>query len=111
MLTQLYRQAIFAIPKEQDVVFLPMGRGWFIGAILILSVVTYSVVAWLNHIVDFFKFPDTKYSEIKAFECKSSEAKLPEARNRGEDKQRPNLWKMLGCVRKRHPSKEKKSPV
>ncbi|KAI1186113.1 hypothetical protein F5B17DRAFT_405252 [Nemania serpens] len=103
--------AIFAIPKEQDVVFLPMGRGWFIGAILILSVVTYSVVAWLNHIVDFFKFPDTKYSEIKAFECKSSEAKLPEARNRGEDKQRPNLWKMLGCVRKRHPSKEKKSPV
>ncbi|KAI1158017.1 hypothetical protein F5B18DRAFT_642755 [Nemania serpens] len=83
--------AIFAIPEEQDVVFLPMGRGWFIGAIFILSVITYAVVAWLNDIVDFFKFPWT--------------------RAHGERKERPNLWKSLLRFRQLHHSTDKKLPV
>ncbi|KAI1746406.1 hypothetical protein F4680DRAFT_463577 [Xylaria scruposa] len=75
--------AIFAIPAEQNVVFQGMGKWWFIGAIFILSAVTYFVVAWLNLIVDFFKFPLT-----------------PETRRR-ED--RPNLWKALSKVRQQPP--------
>ncbi|KAI1113543.1 hypothetical protein F5Y14DRAFT_417551 [Nemania sp. NC0429] len=71
--------AVFAIPKEQDVLFLPMGRGGFIGAILIMSVVTYTIAAWLSDIVDFVKFP--------------------EVRGRDETKERPNLWKVARFVR------------
>ncbi|TRX92928.1 hypothetical protein FHL15_006066 [Xylaria flabelliformis] len=71
--------AIFAIPAEQNVVFQGMGKWWFIGAIFILSAVTYFVVAWLNLIVDFFKFP-----------------LAPKARRR-ED--RPNLWRALSKIR------------
>ncbi|KAI0197441.1 hypothetical protein EV127DRAFT_489055 [Xylaria flabelliformis] len=70
--------AIFAIPEEQNVVFQGMGKWWFIGAIFILSAVTYFVVAWLNPIIDFFKFPTG-----------------PETRRR-ED--RPNLWKALSNI-------------
>ncbi|KAI1128833.1 hypothetical protein F5Y10DRAFT_291616 [Nemania abortiva] len=71
--------AIFAIPKEQNVLFQGMGRGWFIGAILILSGVTYLVVAWLNPIADFLK--------------------LPSALENGRRDDRPNLWKALGDIR------------
>ncbi|KAI3322814.1 hypothetical protein HD806DRAFT_544829 [Xylariaceae sp. AK1471] len=71
--------AIFAIPKEQNVVHQAMGKWWFVGAVLIISAVTYSVVAWLNDIVDFFKFPTTP-------------------RTRRPDK-RPNLWNLLGFRR------------
>ncbi|KAI0552484.1 hypothetical protein F4679DRAFT_534257 [Xylaria curta] len=75
--------AIFAIPAEQNVVFQGMGKWWFIGGIFILSAVTYFVVAWLNLIVEFFKFP-----------------MAPETRRR-ED--RPNLWKALSKIRQQPP--------
>ncbi|KAI1750062.1 hypothetical protein F4782DRAFT_548893 [Xylaria castorea] len=79
--------AIFAIPKEQNVVFQGMGQWWFIGAIFILSAGTYFVVAWLSLIVDFLKFPSA-----------------PETRRR-ED--RPNLWKALSNIRRQPPSLDK----
>ncbi|KAI0110815.1 hypothetical protein GGR51DRAFT_79405 [Nemania sp. FL0031] len=71
--------AIFAIPSEQNVVFQGMGQGWFVGSILIMSAVTYLVVAWLNPIADFFKLPSTLEN--------------------GRPDNRPNLWKGLGDIR------------
>ncbi|RWA10509.1 hypothetical protein EKO27_g4575 [Xylaria grammica] len=67
--------AIFAIPKEQNVVFQGMGKWWFVGSILILSGITYLVVACLNPIIDFFKFPSALGS--------------------GSREHRPNLWNLL----------------
>ncbi|KAI1154425.1 hypothetical protein F4825DRAFT_472164 [Nemania diffusa] len=58
--------AIFAIPMEQNVVFQGMGKGWFIGAIFIMSAVTYLVVAWLNTIIKFSRSLPT--SVLRAWE-------------------------------------------
>lgn len=41
-------QAIFAIPETHNVVFSPMGRGWFVGAIFIMffgtAIIAYFIV-------------------------------------------------------------------
>jgi hypothetical protein len=72
--------AIFAIPPEQHVLFLPMadhGRSWFVGAILILSITTYTLAVYIGNVLDFFRIPPPKAGGGKKM--------------RSQDP--PNLWK------------------
>jgi hypothetical protein len=52
-------QAIFAIPKEQNVLYWPRmadhGRSWFVGAIFIISFFTYGLAVYIGAILGFLK--------------------------------------------------------
>ncbi|KAI8634080.1 hypothetical protein F5Y19DRAFT_487609 [Xylariaceae sp. FL1651] len=78
--------AIFAIPEEQHVVFQPMGKGWFVGAIFIMSAATYTVAVWLGDIIRFFESPNKPHTP-------------------GRKRDPPNLWKLLTYYQECPPAK------
>ncbi|KAF7506295.1 hypothetical protein GJ744_011868 [Endocarpon pusillum] len=45
--------AIFAIPNEQRVAFEGMGRGWFVGCILLMSAATYTLAIYIQNVLTF----------------------------------------------------------
>lgn len=46
-------QAVFAIPDDQNVVYDHMGRGWFVGTVTILFVMTSVVTAFMTSILKY----------------------------------------------------------
>ncbi|KAJ8133220.1 hypothetical protein O1611_g403 [Lasiodiplodia mahajangana] len=86
--------AVFAIPSEQNVVIQGMGKGWFVGSILIMSAVTYLVVAFLNPLAAWL-------SSIADF------IKPPSALENDRRDHRPNLWRALRNIREYFRSHDK----
>ncbi len=59
-----------------------MGRGWFIGAIFILSFATYIMAIYIQNILDFVKLATP----------------LEEEQHKSEADKIPNMWKWFGSV-------------
>ncbi|PMD50945.1 uncharacterized protein K444DRAFT_221860 [Hyaloscypha bicolor E] len=96
--------AIFAIPKEQNVLYFPSmadhGRSWFIGAIFIISFFTYTLAVYIGAILNyigavlnivlnplqaFFRYPPPPPA--------GGESKRKKA---GPNKNPPNFWRDSG---------------
>jgi hypothetical protein len=76
-------QAIFAIPLDLNVLYIDMehhGRSWFVGAIFILAVATYTLAIFIGNVLDFFRYPPPQPGAV---------GKKPRPENP------PNIWKWI----------------
>ncbi|KLU80931.1 hypothetical protein MAPG_00027 [Magnaporthiopsis poae ATCC 64411] len=99
--------AIFAVPKEQEIVSVPTGLPWFIGSIIIMLVTTIVVAIFIGKIIDFFAWPTDE--QWDPYRVPTLSVKVSRGRGRGgvvlieSEKYRHsrNLW--LWLVSKIHP--------
>ena len=80
---------MFAIPPEQEVIFKPMGRDWFIGGIFLMSLATWAFALMIERIVDLARNIRKKIWEVrnKFQSSRSDVSDEPHSRERdlGED--------------------------
>lgn len=85
IISPIILQAIFAIPDSQNVVSQNMGTTWFIGAVLIMSAITYALAVQITRLIEFFGLPSEDELEEESY----SKRLIPKS----------NFWVMIGQTR------------
>jgi hypothetical protein len=73
-----------------------MGVGWFVGAILLLSAVTYIMALYIDDILNFIKFPTGDKSKLHEPESPPADSETSSLDT--QPRPPPNFWRWLSNV-------------